>query len=383
MRAANGAVSTAIGRADTALTVGNTMPATMITPASPVEWQYFISHASEDKALVATPLAHYLRSVGFTVWYDDFTLRVGDSILGSIDRGLAGSRFGVVVLSPAFFSKPWPQRELAALVATATGQERRVLPVWHRLDARAVAAASPLLADLKAVSTTQGLHVVAEEIVRASYPERIGALPVSNAAAEQSPDLAAGREALRQLLDGHGQRADVLLLLSAYQSLLQQLAGYWPLVVPASKLDSAIPFDFAIVEPHGVTGPIALTLVVLGPTEDDASLPQLVASIEEAFGPPVPFLERPGNDYLRGPLCGQFPRVGALARAVGTLVQSHNVHHEHPDLWNVGVLVLSGRRTLDPDAAAERAAVASRTRVRVEVASYDRLIDEAVGRPVE
>jgi hypothetical protein len=39
------------------------------------------------------------------VWFDEFTLKVGDSLRRTIDHGLGYSRFGVVVLSPAFFAK--------------------------------------------------------------------------------------------------------------------------------------------------------------------------------------------------------------------------------------------------------------------------------------
>jgi len=77
----------------------------------------FISHASEDKDDLARPLAEFLKKAGFSIWYDEFQLRVGDSLRRSIDKGLANSRFGIVVLSPNFFAKNWPQYELDGLVA--------------------------------------------------------------------------------------------------------------------------------------------------------------------------------------------------------------------------------------------------------------------------
>jgi hypothetical protein len=61
----------------------------------------FISHAWEDKGFVR-PLAEILRSLGLKVWYDEFTLQIGDSLSRSIDAGLAESRYGLVVISPAF-----------------------------------------------------------------------------------------------------------------------------------------------------------------------------------------------------------------------------------------------------------------------------------------
>ena len=70
-----------------------------------MEYDVFISHASEDKADVALPLAKHLQKFGFKVWLDDFELTLGDSLRRSIDCGLSQSKYGVVILSPAFFSK--------------------------------------------------------------------------------------------------------------------------------------------------------------------------------------------------------------------------------------------------------------------------------------
>jgi len=80
-------------------------------------WDAFISHASEDKDSFVRPLATALASFGVNIWYDEFTLELGDSLSQSIDKGLAKSRYGVVVLSKSFMSKSWPQRELSGLVA--------------------------------------------------------------------------------------------------------------------------------------------------------------------------------------------------------------------------------------------------------------------------
>jgi len=64
----------------------------------------FVSHAWEDKEEIAGPLAETLRRKGLRVWYDEFTLTVGDSLCRSIDRGLAQSRYGIIILSPHFFA---------------------------------------------------------------------------------------------------------------------------------------------------------------------------------------------------------------------------------------------------------------------------------------
>jgi hypothetical protein len=75
-------------------------------------WDLFISHASEDKATFVAPLAQALSAFGVNVWYDDYELKLGDSLSRSIDAGLTKSSFGLVVLSPAFIAKRWPEYEL-------------------------------------------------------------------------------------------------------------------------------------------------------------------------------------------------------------------------------------------------------------------------------
>jgi len=75
------------------------------------EWDVFISHAGEDKGALAAPLAEALRSSGLPVWYDEFSLKLGDCLRQSSDPGLARSRFGVVILSGYFLQKHWPQQE--------------------------------------------------------------------------------------------------------------------------------------------------------------------------------------------------------------------------------------------------------------------------------
>jgi hypothetical protein len=129
------------------------------------KWDVFICHATEDKDDIARPLANDLKSKGLDVWYDDFSLKLGDSLRQSIDRGLARSRFGVVILSPHFFEKHWPQEELNGLVTREVGGQKVILPVWHRVGFAEVSGYSPTLANKKAALTDQGLQHVVEKIL--------------------------------------------------------------------------------------------------------------------------------------------------------------------------------------------------------------------------
>jgi len=57
------------------------------------DYDAFLSHASEDKSTFVEPLAHELTKLGLKVWYDRFSLRVGDSLHDSIELGLSNSRY--------------------------------------------------------------------------------------------------------------------------------------------------------------------------------------------------------------------------------------------------------------------------------------------------
>lgn len=122
-------------------------------PIAPKAHDAFISHASEDKEGFVRPLAEALQAEGFDIWYDEFALTVGDSLRQNIDKGLASSRFGIVVLSSAFFSKNWPQYELNGLVAKEMEGQKVVLPIWHKVSKDEVMAFSLPMADKVAINT--------------------------------------------------------------------------------------------------------------------------------------------------------------------------------------------------------------------------------------
>ena len=141
----------------------------------------FLSHASEDKPFVRD-LAAALRRRGCTVWFDEAELTVGDSLYGSIESGLARSRFGVVVISHAFLSKDWTQRELRGMAAKEiAGRVKVILPVWHGISAAEIGAKAPMLADLYAVSSAEGVESVADRIARAIDRDRGAERAVSGA----------------------------------------------------------------------------------------------------------------------------------------------------------------------------------------------------------
>ena len=153
----------------------STIP-TLVRSENGVEYDVFISYASEDKDKVVQPLVQALEMGGLTVWYDDLELKIGDSLRRSIDQGIGASRFGIVVLSKAFFNKGWPNYELDGLVTKAVSgdQDQVLLPIWHDITKDEVVSYSPSLADkIARNTTTQTIEEIAEEIIEVVLGEPV------------------------------------------------------------------------------------------------------------------------------------------------------------------------------------------------------------------
>lgn len=132
--------------------------------AAPI-FDVFISHASEDKDSFVRALATQLSEYDLDVWYDEFSLRIGDSLRRKIDEGITNSRFGIVVLSKSFFAKGWANHELDGLVTKSVSGQQVLLPIWHGVSRAEVAAYSASLADKVARSTSEySIEEISKEI---------------------------------------------------------------------------------------------------------------------------------------------------------------------------------------------------------------------------
>ncbi len=140
------------------------------TPSGMNEGQYdydlFMSHASEDKDGLVRDLVAALEGRGLKVWFDEAELQVGDSLTQAIDDGLRRSRFGVVVLSEAFFAKRWPRAELDALATREISGDGGVvvLPIWLDVHEAQVQAYSPQLARKLALRSEEGVETITDKL---------------------------------------------------------------------------------------------------------------------------------------------------------------------------------------------------------------------------
>lgn len=110
----------------------------------------FISHDWRDKEAVARPIAITLKGMRCPVWYDEFSLRVGDKLRDSIEKGLKTCKKCILVLSANFFSNEgWTKKEFDSIFTREILEETSlVLPVWYGVTKREVYDYSPSLANV-------------------------------------------------------------------------------------------------------------------------------------------------------------------------------------------------------------------------------------------
>ncbi len=111
----------------------------------------FISHDSRDKDPIARSIAVNLQRMLCPVWYDEFSLTVGDNLRDKIEKGLKECKKCILVLSPNFFSNNgWTKREFDSIFTREILKESSlVLPVWYNVTKDQVYEYSPSLLNVK------------------------------------------------------------------------------------------------------------------------------------------------------------------------------------------------------------------------------------------
>nr|WP_311979875.1 toll/interleukin-1 receptor domain-containing protein [Bradyrhizobium diazoefficiens] len=112
----------------------------------------FLCHAWDDRQGAAKELHDLLQARGVKVWFSEKDVGLGVPLLRAIDRGLANSRIGIVLVTPALLrrlpTEGIADKELSALLAG-----ERLVPVVHQTTYEALREVSPLLASRSGLST--------------------------------------------------------------------------------------------------------------------------------------------------------------------------------------------------------------------------------------
>lgn len=129
----------------------------------------FISHDSRDKDSFVRELAYEMSIRLCSVWYDEYSLKVGDSLRESVERGLKEAKKCIFILSPNFLSNVgWTKAEFNSVYTREIHEGKNVmLPVWHNVEKREVYEYSPLLADRVALSSSLGVKELAKSLAKA------------------------------------------------------------------------------------------------------------------------------------------------------------------------------------------------------------------------
>lgn len=127
----------------------------------------FISHDSRDKERYAGPLAAQLSRLLVSVWFDEYSISVGDNIYESIERGLQKAPKVIVLLSRSFLeNKRWARQEFLMAMHRHI-QDNILLPVWIDVDKGDIEAYDLTLAGLAALQWSIGVEEVARRLAKA------------------------------------------------------------------------------------------------------------------------------------------------------------------------------------------------------------------------
>ena len=114
----------------------------------------FLCHAWDDRRGVAKELHDLLESLGVSVWFSEKDVPLGTPLLREIDRGLAKSRVGIVLVTPALLCRLQGEgiadKELSALLA-----RDQLVPIVHDTTYEALREVSPLLGSRSGLSTAE------------------------------------------------------------------------------------------------------------------------------------------------------------------------------------------------------------------------------------
>jgi len=136
----------------------------------PERRDFFLCHAWDDRAGAAKELYDQLQSRGVSVWFSEVDVRLGTQLLREIDKGLAKSRVGIVLVTPALLlrlqGESIADKELSVLLA-----RDQLVPIVHGTTYEALRDVSPMLASRSGLSTVEKpMTVVASKLAELIAP---------------------------------------------------------------------------------------------------------------------------------------------------------------------------------------------------------------------
>lgn len=127
-------------------------------------YDLFLCHAWDDRRLAATELHNLLEAEDVTVWFSEKDIALGQPFMREIDRGLAKTRIGLVLITPAFLERIQgggvSDKELSELLSRDL-----LIPVAHGVTYDEIRSVSPLLGSRNGLSTDEdSMGTIAKKI---------------------------------------------------------------------------------------------------------------------------------------------------------------------------------------------------------------------------
>lgn len=114
----------------------------------------FLCHAWDDRKDSAKDLYDLLQGLNVSVWFSEKDVPLGSSLIREIDKGLANSKVGIVLVTPAFLKRIQGEsiadKELSALLF-----KNQLVPIVHNTTYEDLRNVSPLLASKNGLSTSE------------------------------------------------------------------------------------------------------------------------------------------------------------------------------------------------------------------------------------
>lgn len=124
----------------------------------------FLCHAWDDRKESAKELYDLLKEAGVKVWFSEEDLGLGVPMMRAIDKGLANSRIGLVLVTPAMLNR-LPKESVADKELSALLAGNQLIPIVHNTTYEDLRNVSPLLASRTGLDTSEdSMAVVAKKI---------------------------------------------------------------------------------------------------------------------------------------------------------------------------------------------------------------------------
>jgi len=133
-------------------------------PEPPDLRDVFLCHAWNDRQGAAKDLHDSLETAGVRVWFSEKDLGLGVPMMRAIDKGLANSRIGLVLVTPALLER-LPKESVADKELSTLLAGNRLVPIVHNTTYEALRNVSPMLASRTGLDTAEdSMAVVAKKI---------------------------------------------------------------------------------------------------------------------------------------------------------------------------------------------------------------------------